>query len=60
MIVLGTTVVSELMRGREADTGVVAWLWGLRELGATLATHNIDDFAGLGLSLVNPWETSPT
>lgn len=24
---------------------------------ATLATRNIDDFAGLGLSLVNPWLT---
>jgi predicted nucleic acid-binding protein len=140
MIVLDTNVVSEFMRGQEADPGVVAWLWGLRaeptmtiftraellaglallpagrprdtleaaletvsggvatclpfteecaahyadivaarrhqgrpistmdaliasivrELGATLATRNIDDFAGLDLSLVNPWETPTT
>jgi predicted nucleic acid-binding protein len=137
VIILDTNVVSELMRGREADSRVVAWLWGLdadptmtiftraellaglallpagrrrntllnvlatvsgdigtclpfteecaahyadivaerrrqgrpiatmdaliasivREVGATLATRNTEDFAGLDLAVVNPWET---
>lgn len=25
--------------------------------GAVLATRNVDDFAGLGVTIVNPWET---
>lgn len=27
-----------------------------REFDATLTTRNVDDFAGLGIELVNPWE----
>ena len=26
-----------------------------RSLGATLATRNVDDFAGFGINVVNPW-----
>jgi predicted nucleic acid-binding protein len=29
----------------------------VREVGATLATRNTEDFAGLELALVNPWDT---
>jgi len=27
--------------------------------GATLATRNVDDFDGLALNLINPWNPSP-
>ncbi|MBA3812285.1 MAG: type II toxin-antitoxin system VapC family toxin [Caulobacteraceae bacterium] len=30
-----------------------------RSRGATLATRNLDDFAGCGVEIVNPWRASP-
>ncbi len=38
---------------RELDAQIAAIA---RVHGATLATRNVDDFAGCGLDVVNPWE----
>lgn len=72
MIILDTNVVSEVMRGPHADLRVMQWLRALatapigsmdaltaaiaRETGSSLATRDIDDFVGLELTLVDPWE----
>jgi len=58
MIVLDTHVVSELMRGDDGwhrlhGSGAAIALG----CGAAIATRNVRDFAGLGLTALNPWES---
>lgn len=49
MIVLDTNVISEALRGAEADPGVLAWLDGLRETPVTTVINRAELLAGIAL-----------
>lgn len=49
MIVLDTNVLSEAIRGTEADPGVLAWLDGLIELPVTTVITRAELLAGVAL-----------
>lgn len=52
IFLVDTWMISEARKGRRADLGVVAitLLHGL-----TVVTRNTADFAGCGVTLLNPW-----
>jgi predicted nucleic acid-binding protein len=49
VIVLDTNVISEALRGAEADPGVLAWLDGLRETPVTTVINRAELLAGIAL-----------
>lgn len=49
MIVLDTNVISEAMRGPDADPGVLRWLRGLRTSPVTTVINRAEIMAGLAL-----------
>ncbi|MGL4744243.1 MAG: type II toxin-antitoxin system VapC family toxin [Dermatophilaceae bacterium] len=49
MIVLDTNVLSELLRGSDADRGVVRWLRGLREQPVTTILNRAEILAGVAI-----------
>lgn len=66
MIVLDANVLSEIMRAKP-DSAVLAWLDAQSpdaqleaiclSRDAMLATRNTQHFEGLGLALINPWDS---
>lgn len=53
----GDVVVERTSAGTPISTFDALLAAIVRSYDATLATRNTDDFTGLGLDLVNPWET---
>jgi predicted nucleic acid-binding protein len=49
VIILDTDVISEVMRGPKADTGVVRWVRGLRETPVTTVLNRAEILAGLAV-----------
>jgi toxin FitB len=49
VIILDTNVISEAMRGRDADRGVLTWIRSLREQPVTTVVNRAEILAGIAL-----------
>ena len=49
MIILDTNVISEAMRGHQADRRVLSWLLGLRDTPVTTVINRAELLAGLAV-----------